>query len=365
MKIIHIAESFAGGVYDFLVDLTNGMPEFEHFIIHGKRENTPESFEKDFPENTKFFYWKNATREVNPKKDFLALIELLKILKSINEIDVIHLHSSKAGFLGRLAARILGLQNKVIYTSHGVSFLRKDVSLLKRKQYEFFEKLASKFGGQVVACSKSEAEKFRRIGINADFIFNGIDINKCCIEEIKKNENKFVIGTVGRITYPKKPKMFNEIAQYFLTYKNVEFLWIGDGELRTELTSSNIEITGWLDKQNVFRKLMEVDLYLSTSLWEGLPLSVLQAMCAKKPLLLSNCVGNVDLVVKGQNGFIFNTKNEAVEKIRLLFKNKKLLKSLGENSFRILQEDFTIDKTIREYKNLYKKSFNFEIINKW
>jgi glycosyltransferase involved in cell wall biosynthesis len=353
VRIVHIVESFAGGVYDFLVDLTNGMPEFNHFIIHGKRENTPKEFRKDFPKGTEFFYWKNASREINPKKDLFALKELIDILKLVDNINVIHLHSSKAGFLGRLAARILGLQNKVIYTSHGASFLRKDVSPLKRKQYELFEKIASKFGGQVVACSKSEADIFRKIGIQAKYIFNGVDINKCQANQLNKKVDKLIIGTVGRITYQKNPIMFNEIARQFLEYKDIRFVWIGDGELKNELTSENIEITGWLNKYDVFKRLTEIDLYISTSLWEGLSLSVLQAMCFRKPLLLSNCVGNVDLVIEGKNGFIFKNIEEAIEKIKILHTDKKLLEIFGENSFKILQEKFTLDKTIQEYKKLY------------
>lgn len=353
MNIIHIVESFGGGVYDFLVDLTNGMPEFNYYIIYGKRENTPADFKKDFPKGTKFFYWKNAAREINPKKDLFALKELIDILKSVDNIDIVHLHSSKAGFLGRLAAKILGLQNKTIYTSHGVSFLRHDVSKFKKKQFEIFEKIASKFGGDIIACSKSEAEEFKKIGIKADFIFNGIKLNKCCIKKNKKNSNQFIIGTVGRITYPKNPMMFNEIANQFLEYKDIKFVWIGDGELRDELTSENIEITGWLNKDDLFKKLAEIDLYISTSLWEGLPLSVLQAMCFRKPLLLSNCVGNVDLVIEGKNGFIFNDKEEAVNKIEKLFNNYELLKTLGEGSFKILKDNFTLEKTVKEYKNLY------------
>ena len=354
MRVVHIAESFAGGVYDFLVDLTNGMKDFEHFIVYGKRDNTPEDFEKDFPIKTRFFYWKSATREINPKRDFLALKELIDILKAIKKIDIIHLHSSKAGFIGRLAARILNLQDRVIYTSHGVSFLRKDISYIKKKQFELLEKIASKFGGEVVACSKSEADEFRKVGIKARFIFNGIDVKKYNIEKINKSKKHFIIGTVGRITYAKNPKMFNEIAKHFENREYIKFLWVGDGELKKYLVSSNIEVTGWLDKKMMMENLKQIDLYISTSLWEGLPLSALQAMSARKPLLLSKCVGNIDLVVEGVNGFTFETEEEAISNIERLINDNESLELLGENSFKILNENFTMEKCIKEYKALYE-----------
>jgi glycosyltransferase involved in cell wall biosynthesis len=362
MQIVHIVESFAGGVYDFLVDLTNGLPEFNHIIIHGLRNNTPKNFKQDFPKGTNFFLWKNAEREVKPLKDLLALKELIKLLQSINNIDVIHLHSSKAGFLGRVAAKILGLQNKVIYTSHGVSFLRKDISLLKRKQFEIFEKIASKLGGNVIACSKSEAEEFRKRGIQADFIFNGIDLNKCNVKKSNVKKGKlqrepFIIGTIGRITYQKNHYLFNEIAKFF-EKENIKFIWIGDGELKETLTAKNIIITGWVPRKKVLKLLNRIDIYLSTSLWEGLPLSVLQAMCLKKPLLLSECVGNVDLINNGslKNGFLFKNKKEAIEKIFLLKNNYQLRKFLGNNSFKILKEKFDLKKTLEEYRRIYLKT---------
>ncbi|WP_038056395.1 glycosyltransferase [Thermodesulfobacterium hydrogeniphilum] len=357
MKIVHIVEPFAGGTYDFLVDLTNNLSEYRHIIIHGKRENTPENFEKDFPPGTEFIYWQNATREINPKKDLNALFELLSILKKINDIDIIHLHSSKAGFLGRLVARILGLSDKIIYTSHGVSFLRKDVSKLKQRMFVYLEKFATKLGGRVVACSRSEAEEFRKYGINAEYIYNGVD---CGFVNYRRDQNKniIIIGTIGRITYQKNPILFNEIAEYFSNKKNVKFLWIGDGESKEELKSKNIEITGWLPKEKVSNYLNSIDIYLSTSLWEGLPLSVLQAMCKGKPLVLSDCVGNRDLVKNNVNGFLYKTKEEAIKNLEKLICDSTLRLKFGQASLNIVKKDFSVKNTVSRYKELYKKVKN-------
>jgi len=352
MRIVHVVESFAGGVYDFLVDLTNYLSECEHTIIHGKRKNTPKSFQKDFPAGTKFIYWKNARREISFSKDFRALIEIIKALKSIKSPNVIHLHSSKAGFIGRFAARILGLQDKVIYTSHGVSFLRKDVSSLKRSLYIYLEKTASKLGGKVIACSKSEAEVFQEYGINADYICNGIKCKQSSRKKPSKEENIITIGTIGRVTYQKNPKLFNKIAENFLQRKNIKFLWIGNGELSHQLKSPNITLTGWLSRKEVENKLQEIDIYLSTSLWEGLPLSVLQAMCAAKPLVLSDCVGNRDLIA--DNGIIFKTLEEAITSITDLIENPKKREILGLNSLKLVKKEFSIEKTIKKYKQLYE-----------
>ncbi|GIU00847.1 glycosyl transferase [Sulfurovum sp. TSL6] len=354
MKIVHIVESFAGGVFDFLVDLTSGMPENEFIIIYGEREHTPENFEKYFPQGTQFFAWKDATREINPKKDILAFIQIVKLLKPLNNVDVIHLHSSKAGFLGRVAARILWVQKKVLYTPHGVSFLRKDVSPTKHKVFIFLEKIGAWFGGRVVACSKSESEAFHEYGIESNYVNNGIKCDLSFQVNKKTDCEKITIGTIGRITYPKNPTLFHEIAQSFSTNKSIEFLWIGGGELKEELSADNINVTGWLSRDEVDQQLGKIDIFLSTSLWEGLPLSVLQAMCAAKPLVLSNCVGNKDLVKESINGVLFDEKTDAVKALNDMIENLDRVEVFGLHSQELVQKEFSIDQMIEGYLSLYQ-----------
>lgn len=355
MKIVHIVEAFAGGTYDFLVSLTNRLPNEEHTIVYGLRPDTPKDFRRSFPSNTTFIHWKNVCRDISPIKDFLALKELIKVLSNIRKFDIIHLHSSKAGFLGRLAAKILGIQSKVIYTSHGASFLREDISHAKRKLFVYLEKLGRNMGGTIVACSKSEAEVFKKHGINAMYIYNGIQCEPDCLhkkDKLKKDKDIFIIGTIGRITFQKNPKLFNTIAEKFLHKKHIKFLWIGDGELNSTLHSPNIIKTGWLSQEKVKEKLGEIDIYLSTSLWEGLPLSVLQAMCFRKPLVLYNCVGNRDLILN--NGVLFRTVDEAVKSLNELINDPVKREKLGRNSYNLLIKNFSLDRMIKEYDLLYK-----------
>lgn len=355
MKILHIVESFSGGVYDFIKDFINETSDCNHTILYGKRENIKENFKEEFNKNINFIYWKNAQREISLKNDFLALKEIINLLKKEN-YDVIHLHSSKAGFLGRLAGRICRQQNKIIYTTHGISFLRKDISELKLKLYILFEKIGKFCGGKVIACSKSEAEFIKLKGIDCEYINNGVKINKNFIKPLKNNDTVKII-TVGRITTQKNPELFNKIAENFIKNKNIKFIWVGDGEKREVLSSPNIEITGWLNQNEVKEKLQETDIYLSTSSWEGLSLAVLQAMEYKLPLVLSDCVGNIDLVKENYNGYIFKSSDEAVKRIENLIKNKELIREFGENSYKLLKKEFDIYEMTTRYKKVYCKNY--------
>ncbi|MGL5963636.1 MAG: glycosyltransferase [Fusobacteriaceae bacterium] len=342
-EILHVAECFSGGVYDFIVSLVNGLPEFNHTILYAKRENFKENFREDFSEDVKFIHWKNATREINLKKDFLAGKELFEILSQKN-YDKIHLHSSKAGFIGRVVGRLKNGQDKIMYTTHGVSFLRKDVSNLKNSLYVLFEKIGMYMGGEIIACSKSEADYMIEKGIKkANYIYNGIEIPKE-LPTVQKDKDIINIVTLGRITYQKNPKLFNEIAEQFLDNKRIKFTWIGDGELKDELKSSNINITGWKNQKEVLEELCKGDVYLSTSLWEGLPLSVLQAISLGLPVVLSKCIGNIDLVQNKKNGFIFKKLSEAVKNLQKAI----LLENNYKNNF-----EFTLKIMTKNYKIKY------------
>lgn len=353
MKIVHVVECFAGGVFSFLSNLTNELDKEEYIVIYGiNRDNTPSDFREKFPPNTKFIPWKNASRSLNPLKDIKALWELYIILKRIDDIDIIHLHSSKAGFLGRIVSFLLGKSKKTIYTPHAISFLRLDVSPKKRKIFIWMEKFASFFGGKIVACSQSEKEAIEEQKIkNVTFINNGIEPLQI---EKKVNENdKVTIISVGRLSIQKNPKLFNDIALEFINNSNVQFIWCGDGELKSELTSSNIKCTGWIEKKELENYLANADIYLSTSLWEGLPLSVLEAMSIGLPVILSDCVGNKDLVEN--NGFLYNTKTKAITYIKKLSENKKTIREQGFNSKKIVKKSFDIENMIKFYLNIYLK----------
>lgn len=352
MKIVHVMECFAGGTFNFLVDLTSELSNEEHIVIYGtNRENTPKNFKDLFNKNVKFIEWKTAQREMKPLKDIKALWELYSILKKIDNIDVIHLHSSKAGFFGRIVSFLLGKSKKTIYTPHAISFLRLDVSSKKRKIFIWMEKFASFFGGKIVACSQSEKEVIEEQGIkNVTFINNGIKPLE--IEKKVNTSDKITIISVGRLSIQKNPKLFNDIALEFIDNPNIQFIWCGDGELKSELTSPNIKCTGWIERKKLENYLANADIYLSTSLWEGLPLSVLEAMSIGLPVVLSNCIGNKDLVVN--NGFLYNNKIDCIENINKLLSEKCLRIKQGKESKNLFFNNFLLKNMANNYLKVYK-----------
>ena len=353
MRIVHVTECLAGGILTFIQSLTEAMPAEAHMRVYSDRPNPPKDVRACFGANVSLVYWPHAGRELVPAEDFRAFVSLCRILRRYRDADIIQLHSSKAGFIGRVVCRLLGLRH-VFYTPNGLSFAREDISPRKKQAYVALEKMANAFAGDFVASCQSEADLLGAHGIrNVHVINNGMAVSP---QEPVYREPRYplVIGTVGRLTYQKNPAQFWEIAQAFAGDDRVHFVWLGDGELRASLPeAANIELPGWVTLEAMRERLQAMDVYLSTALWEGLPLSVLEAMNLGRPLLLRDCIGNRDLV-DGANGTSFTTTEEAVVAIRALLAHPERLAAQGRASRDLLQRAFSLQSMVAQYLALYR-----------
>ena len=279
-RILFIVEAMGGGVFTYIVNLANELVDiYDMYIAYAVREQTPPDYKEYFDKRIHLIEVKNFKRSINPIKDIKAFIEIKSIVKKIKP-DVIHLHSSKAGALGRFAFN--GKDVPLFYTPHGYSFLMQNSSPAKRMVYKAVETVCGMKNCMTISCGKGEHQETLKLTKNAAYVNNGINM-----DELKKlidstaivADHPFTVFTLGRICYQKNPVLFNQIA---LAMPEVKFLWIGDGELRNELTAKNIEITGWCKREDALKHSLEADVFLLTSLWEGLPISLLESMYMKK-----------------------------------------------------------------------------------
>lgn len=351
MKIIHVVEPFSSGIITFIIKLTSKLKQHEHVVVHGVRttEDKIHAVRSRFNPNVQFKIWKHANRSVNPVKDTLALVSLIGLL-SKEKYDVLHLHSAKAGFIGKIASWVLGRGN-VLYTPNSAPFLRTDISSLQQSIFKRLEKVSATLIGKIVCCGKSEAEVYRKIGVRAIYINNGIEISGP--PRLINIKPPLILACGAIITNQKKPSMFNAIATHFKNDRKINFKWIGDGALRAQIDERAVYVTGWLNAEQADKEIEGADIYFSTAQWEGQPFAVLEAMNKGKCLLLYDCPGNRDLVVAGVNGYLFKTVSEAIEKIEALLAKPDEILRMGQQSYEICKRHHNIEITAMKYEKQY------------
>jgi len=359
VTILHVLEPFATGVTTAVSSITKELSDFTHIVIHGSRNwtETTEKVKQRFPPEVSFVEWKNACREISAVKDWKALRELTAILKPYKKWDqvVVHLHSSKAGFLGRLACRVLGIK-AVIYTPHCGAFLRTDIGFLKRKLYRFFEWLGGCFGGRVVGCGRSEGEIYKKLGKNTTYVSNGVAIEREKGKGKREKRSRDLIAFTGIASFQKDPALWNAVAAACAgpaREAGFSFYWIGDGPLAGELKRDCVVLTGWKTAEEVEELLEKTAVYFSASTWEGLPYGVLEAMGFGCALLLRNIPGNRELVIPGENGWLFNTREEAAERLTVMMKNRAALSAMGKRSRQIAEQSFSLKQMGEGYRKIY------------
>ena len=359
-KVLHIGQD-TGGVKTYMVkvfDYCN--PEYYEFIVLAPKNELFENYCKQ-----KFirYYPVNLLRGGGAFSTLSALKAIIKVI-IIEKPDIIHAHSAKGGFLGRLAAKLTRSKN-VIYTPHAFSYL--SFTGLRRIIFFSLEVMAKNWATVLLAISYSEADKavyelgYKRNDVK--LILNSIPVTNELI--IKQPESIINIRMIGRLTIQKNPILFLEIAKSITDkYNNIHFSILGAGihddlteEISNFVTQNSLEnkvsIEGWADDFKSKSFLQATDIFLMTSIFEGLPYSLLEAMALGKACIVSDVDGNRDVIKNGENGFTCITKNDFCEKIELLLRNKDIKEKVGAAAFSYVKRYHNIRTNILQLEELY------------
>lgn len=355
-KLLYVAEAMGGGVFTFLVGLCNELVDYyDIYVAYGLRTQTPDDFRKYFDDRVHLIRVRHFERSIDPRHDLGAFLELRKIADRVKP-DLIHLHSSKAGALGRWAFD--GKKIPLFYTPHGYSFLMSNYNATKRFSYKMVEKLSAVRRCTTISCSEGEHKETLSLTKNAKFVNNGINVEEMqrmmdSIGSCEKGE--FNVFTLGRICYQKNPELFNEIARKL---PEVRFVWIGDGELRDQLTAPNIEVTGWMNREEALRRSMSSDVFVLTSLWEGLPMSLLESMYMEKLCLVNDVIGSRDVIRTGVNGYVCRNADEFVAAIREILDNPRKAAELTAQARKDIEEKYNTRVMAEKYREIYEEAFS-------
>ncbi|NHB11133.1 glycosyltransferase family 4 protein [Burkholderia cepacia] len=336
-KVVHLTEAFAGGVLHCVALLANAQAAAgDHVtVVHSVRPDTPSADKLDALFDTRI------ERRVLPMptsigpRDAIALLRVVACLWRLRA-DVVHLHSSKAGALGRMAARLLGASSRTLYSPHGFAFLRRDISRRRARLLIRIERFLHAIGGPLVACSRSEARYAtmllsRRRRIVA--VDNAIDLSRFADVGKVPARQVPVVCTAGRVVYQKAPWRFASLAKRLAARQAARCVWLGDGvpeAVGTWLADAPVATTGWISPVALPQALACSDIFVLASLWEGMPIALIEAQAMGLPAVASRIVGNRDIIEHGVTGFLANSDDELVHYVRRLLDDATLRRRMGD-----------------------------------
>jgi len=362
MHISHIIEPMEHGVFIWVVDMANRLVEdgYRVSVLHSIRENTPANWRDMFDDRVELIHVQ-MSRSIDPVKDIKALVGLTKHLKRLNP-DIIHTHSSKGGFLARVAGFVLRKNKYLLYTSHAIHYPLIQQKL-KRKLYKYFEQIGYCLGGTIVACGKEEYEIIRKditnnTGKRLIRISNGIDTAQLTPKDYSKKNIKVKIGVVGRISMQKAPEVFAQIAGKLNKIRNdIEFVWIGGGEQDDVkmLNDAGVKVTGMLDRGDALKLIPSLDIYFQTSAYEGLSLALLEAQASGIPAVVTKIPGNDEVVQHGETGYVGENEEKLTMFLTALIDSEEARKKMGQYAKQHTEEHFSLSAMADQYKEEYRK----------
>lgn len=312
-------------------------------------------------------------RRIAPFHDTTALAELCSVLRSIR-CDVVHTHASKAGVLGRVAARLCGVRT-VIHTPHTFYFQAKEG--LVRRWYRAIERLLLRFTDRTVVLGESQRRLVRReFGLSRSrtaLIENGVDsaffsprgLRSSMREQFGIPLDAPTVGTISRCV-PQKgcDVMVRAMAKVTEHVPECYCLFVGEGPLRQE-TMDLAQRLGiaerfiWRDFSEDPREVYEaVDVFALASRYEGMPYVLLEAMVMGLPVVATAVTGNVDVVVDGETGFLVapDRPDAFAQALLKLLRDAEKARAMGAAGRARVARRFTMSRFIRSMAALYSQS---------
>lgn len=362
-------------------------PEFETKLLVGKKDPQEKDASYIAQEmNISPIEISEMRRSIFPLNDIIAYYKIKKIIKEFKP-DIVHTHASKAGTIGRLAASACNVK-LIVHTFHGHvfhSYFNKTISTV----IIAIERFLAKKTNTIIAISdlqKKELVDIYKIAPSNKVVTIplGFNLEKYAVDQDKKRiifrtkygftADEIIIGIIGRIVPVKNHNMFVEIASKIKrdSGKNVKFAIIGDGDslpliemkaIQLGLTysyfvthpkkSADIVVTSW--ETEIDQVLAGLDIVVLTSFNEGTPVSLIEAMAAKRPVVSTNVGGVEDIITHGENGFLtlINDVDTFANYVVTLINDEGLRIKMGNIGFESVINKYSRQRLVSDIKKLY------------
>lgn len=340
LQIITLCE--LGGAQSVLVNLANSLCK-QHEVIVAAGEGDGKMWNL-LDGSIRQEHLPSLRRALSPLHELKAIKEMRRLYKKYKP-DIVHLHSSKAGILGRVAFP----KSKVVYTVHGFDSIR-----IAYRKYLPIEKAMQNRCQAIVGVSQYDERNLRSEGItnHVETVYNGIyppaPLNNNPFERVQGYEGKVLC--IARLAPPKRFDLFLEVAALLPQYA---FIWIGNQHEVTEKYTPNVFFMGNVPNAGAYNAY--ADVFMLPSNYEGLPIVIIEALACGKPVVAS-AVGGISELLDGSNGFaVENEAKVMAEKIAYILSDRALYSRMAEAARQTYLRSFTVDKMVDGYMRIYER----------
>ncbi len=401
LKILYfITQSELGGAQKYVYDLViNLKGEFELFVALGEQGGDGELASKLTGAGINYYTIPHLKRAISPYDELIALTEIIKLIIKLKP-DIIHLNSSKISILGSIAGYFAGMQigrqPKIIYTVHGWVF-NEPLPKWQKLLYRWAEKFTATFKDKIICVSRMDYEIAIKEKVapakKLIMIHNGIEPIKFLSKDLARQTlfkkvsakggpasggDNLVVGTIGNLYKTKGYEYFIQAANILIAdhrlsrfarsgeARPITFFIIGEGDQRKMLEKlieiyqlkDNFILTGMV--KDAAQLLSAFDIFVCSSVKEGFPYNILEAMSAGLPIVSTNVGGIPEMITDKKTGLLVEPAKfaELAEKIKRLVNDRSLGRQLGRQARLDVIEKFNLTSMIKETKKLY-----FDLLN--
>lgn len=364
MKILHVAETMRGGIASYINDY------LATCIEHDKKYDLvvlcPETHVNDLDVH-RFSAAKNIeliTFKSSDNRILSSLFMTLSVLKLLYRLrpDVVHLHSTFAGFFLRLPLRLLFPFLNIVYCPHGWAFDRVKNGL-SNKVVLLVERFLSLFSNYIICISRYEY----KIALSSGFserklvlIQNGIQEslpNNSNRQNIDWPDNKIRVLFVGRFDAQKGIDIFFRAMS--ISPGSFSYV-IGDSVLNDVYHNydvpNNCHLLGWLPRESIYEYYSSADVLVMPSRWEGFGLTAIEAMRSNLAVIATNVGGLSEIVVNKVTGYLVDPEDHIAIAALLEDNDKYTFDKLGKSGFSVFKNNFSMTRVLNELDNVYRKN---------
>jgi glycosyltransferase involved in cell wall biosynthesis len=358
MRVLHvIARLNVGGTARYITQLAHELPKhgIETFVATGFVQGA--EVEDESAQSIDIIRIPSMGRSINPIKDHLARKQLEKIIAEVKP-DIIHTHTFKAGYLIRMKKQPV----PVVHTFHGHLFADPEFSGFKSKVIIEVERMLAKKAIKLVTVGRRVAEELlgQHIGTKEQYVNippGVLALNITPRDEALKNlgltdNGQPIIGWIARVTGVKNPMLALEVAD---AMPDAHFVIAGGGDLLDQVKAkapSNVSVIGWAKAEDLFGVS---DIILSTSENEGMPVALIEAQLAGKPVVATDVGSVAEVLLNHETGIVTNKNAGSIAlALESLLLDKQKRTEMGTLASARAQALFSVDRMINAHLELYK-----------